>query len=128
MSISQVQNFQSLDTLYKTMGSGHSTNQPLRLAPSASVFSPDIFQPAFETPLLAPVMPTFPMVRVGNLWLPRESLADISRMSTSQSPLSIARNAVARGISHMKTCQPQELTQHAMMIPFGEFATSISPE
>ena len=22
----------------------------------------------------------------------------------------------------MKTCQPQELTQHAMMIPFGEFA------
>ena len=93
MSISQsVYPFQSFDTLYKTMGSGHSSSQPVRLVPSASVFFPDIFQPAFETPSLALVMPTFPVVRVGNLWLPKETHAYLQKRVESQSPLSIARN------------------------------------
>ena len=123
MSISQAQTpVQSFNPLLSTSSMRYLSNPSAQLVSSTNGA---FFNPTFETPFLGHGMPIFPMVRVGNLWLPRESHADIEYLSASQSPLSIARNAVARGIEQMKVCQPQKLTQHAMLIAWGEYAQQI---
>ena len=123
MNISQAQTpVQSFNPLLSTSSMGYSSNPSAQLVSSTNGA---FFDLTFETQFLGYIMPTFPVVRVGNLWLPRKSLADIECFSASQSPLSIARNAVARGIEQMKVCHPQKLTQHAMLIGWGEYAQQI---
>ena len=45
--------------------------------------------------------------------------------SESQSPLAIARDAVARGLSNLAQSPQPMLTQHALLIAWGEFATEL---
>lgn len=86
MSISQAQTpVQSFDSLFETSSIGHSSPPPLRLVGSANGAFFNIFDSTFEIPI-EHVMSTSPVVRVGNLWLPRESLLHIERLPASQSP------------------------------------------
>ncbi len=126
MSLSQsIHPFQSLKTLFQTPNSGYLSIQPHWSAPLASDAFSYIFTPAFDASLLGYALPTIRVLRVGNLWLPEETVPYLDRHTPSQSPLCIARNAVARGIEQMKESHLPQLTQHALMVGWGEFATEI---
>ncbi len=70
---------------------------------------------AFETPL----------VRVGELWLFQETVRELSSAPWSRSPLEIARAAVEHGLSRMAELPQGLLTQHALLVAWGEFADEI---
>jgi hypothetical protein len=66
-----------------------------------------------------------PPVRVGELWLFQETVRKLSSAPWSRSPLEIARAAVAHGLSQMAELPQGLLTQHALMVAWGEFADEI---
>jgi hypothetical protein len=66
-----------------------------------------------------------PPVRVGELWLFQESVRELSSAPWTRSPLEIARSAVEHGLSRMAELPQGLLTQHALMVAWGEFADEI---
>jgi hypothetical protein len=78
-------------------------------APSTVVFNPVVV----------------PTVRVGGIWVLRETVNALDRPPWSQLPLDIARAAVKRGLSRMAELPQGVYTQHALMVPWGEFAHEI---
>lgn len=66
-----------------------------------------------------------PVVRVGELWLYQETVQQLSQVPWSRSPLEIARAAVERGLNQMTGLSQGMLTQHALMVAWGEFAQEI---
>lgn len=64
-------------------------------------------------------------VRVGELWLFQETMRKLSTAHWSRSPLEIARTAVEHGLSRMAELPQGLLTQHALMVAWGEFADEI---
>lgn len=64
-------------------------------------------------------------VRVGELWLFQETVRKLSSAPWSRSPLDIARAAVEHGLSRMAELPQGLLTQHALMVSWGEFADEI---
>jgi hypothetical protein len=66
-----------------------------------------------------------PTLRVGDLWLFRDTVNALRRAPWSQSPLEIARAAVERGLSRMSELTQGVYTQHALMVGWGEFAHEI---
>jgi hypothetical protein len=66
-----------------------------------------------------------PPVRVGELWLFQETVRELGSAPWSRSPLESARAAVAHGLSRMAELPQGLLTQHALMVAWGEFADEI---
>ena len=66
-----------------------------------------------------------PPVRVGELWLFQETVRELSSAPWSRSPLEIARAAVEHSLSRMAELPQGLLTQHALMVAWGEFADEI---
>jgi len=64
-------------------------------------------------------------VRVGELWLFQETVREMKQAPWSHSPLNIARSAVECGLSRVTELPQGILTQHAMMVAWGEFADEI---
>ena len=65
------------------------------------------------------------VVRVGELWLYQETVQQLSQAPWSRSPLEIARAAVERGLKQMTGLPQGLLTQHALLVAWGEFAQEI---
>ncbi len=72
-----------------------------------------------------PVLAGPPVVRVGELWFYQETMQRLSQAPWSRSPLEIARAAVERGLNQMAGLPQGMLTQHALMVAWGEFAQEI---
>ncbi len=66
-----------------------------------------------------------PPLRVGELWLFQETVHQLSSAPWSRSPLEMARAAVEHGLSRMAELPQGLLTQHALMVTWGEFADEI---
>lgn len=66
-----------------------------------------------------------PVVRVGELWLYQETVQQLHQAPWSRSPLEIARGAVEGGLNQMTGLAQGLLTQHALMVAWGEFAQEI---
>ena len=72
-------------------------------------------------------------VRVGSIWLFSETVKSLNREQRAiplllpgvQSPLEKARTAVRIGMSRQTELSTGILTQHALMVPLGEFAHEI---
>jgi hypothetical protein len=64
-------------------------------------------------------------VRVGNLWLPAEKVDHLCRSGKTPSPLDMAKDAVAQGLSRITQGSAEMFTQHALMLAWGEFAHEI---
>ncbi len=80
---------------------------------------PDTLQPPIFTPISAPV------VRIRSLWLPPHSTPYLDIPKELQTPVSIARRAVAYGLSIDEPSPQGKLTQHALMVAWGEFAIEL---
>jgi hypothetical protein len=65
------------------------------------------------------------VVRVGELWFYQETVQRLSQAPWSGSPLEIARAAVEQGLNQMADLPQGMLTQHALMVAWGEFAQQI---
>lgn len=65
------------------------------------------------------------MVQVGGIWLFQETVQSLKQAPWSQSPLDIARAAVTQGLNRMRELPQGMLTQHALMVAWGEFAHQI---
>jgi hypothetical protein len=65
------------------------------------------------------------VVRVGELWFYQETVQRLSQAPWSRSPLEIARAAVERGLNQMADLPQGMLTQHALLVAWGEFAQEI---
>ena len=65
------------------------------------------------------------VVRVRNLWLFQETVQGLNQAPWSRSPLEIARAAVERGLNRAAELSQGMLTQHALMVAWGEFADEI---
>ena len=61
-------------------------------------------------------------VQVGGIWLYQETVQSLKHAPWSQSPLDIARAAVTQGLNRIRELRQGMLTQHALMIAWGEFA------
>ena len=66
-----------------------------------------------------------PVVRVGKLWLYQETVQQLNQVPWSRSPLEIARAAVSRGLNQMSQLGQGLLTEHALLVAWGEFAHEI---
>jgi hypothetical protein len=66
-----------------------------------------------------------PVVQVGGIALLRETVSALRRASWSRSPLEIARSAVEHGLQRTIELRQGMLTQHALMVAWGEFADEI---
>jgi hypothetical protein len=64
-------------------------------------------------------------VRVGGIWLFQETAQSLQQAPWSKSPLDIARASLTQGQNRMQALPQGLLTQHALMIPLGEFADEI---
>jgi hypothetical protein len=64
-------------------------------------------------------------VQVGGIWLFQETVQSLRQVPGSKSPLDIARDAAAQGQSQMRELPQGLLTQHALMVAWGEFAHEI---
>jgi hypothetical protein len=64
-------------------------------------------------------------VQVNGLWLFQGTVQSLKQAPWSKSPLDIARAAVVQGQNQMPRLPQGLLTQHALMIPLGEFAYEI---
>lgn len=83
--------------------------------PSSGVpWSPPAFNPA-----------TAPVVQVGHLWLLQETVTAPVHAPWSRSPLDIARAAVRHGRQRLAALRSGLLTQHALLVAWGEFAQEI---
>jgi hypothetical protein len=65
------------------------------------------------------------VVRVGELWLFQETVHKLGQAPWSRSPLEIARAAVERGLNQITALPQGMLTEHALMVGWGEFAHEI---
>jgi hypothetical protein len=65
------------------------------------------------------------VVRVGDLCFFQETVQKLDQASWSRSPLEIARAAVERGLNRELELPQGLLTQHALMVAWGEFADEI---
>ena len=65
------------------------------------------------------------VVQVGGLWLFQETVQSLKQAPWSRSPLDIARVAVTQGLNRMRELPQGMLTQHALMVAWGEFAHEI---
>ena len=104
-------------------------NMPVELhqfSPSGGGSLRGLWRQAFYVPSIEcfPPQDTPAVVRVGSLWLPQETL-HLNRHRGTQSPLEIARDAVARGLSQITQSSQDMFTQHALMVVWGEFAHEI---
>ena len=61
-------------------------------------------------------------VQVGDIWLFQETVQRLKQAPWSQSPLDIARAAMTQGRNRMRELPQGMLTQHALMVAWGEFA------
>lgn len=68
---------------------------------------------------------TIPVVQVGHLWLLQETVTAQAHAPWSRSPLDIARAAVQQGQQRLATLRSGLLTQHALLVAWGEFAQEI---
>jgi len=66
-----------------------------------------------------------PVVRVGELWLYQETVQQLRQAPWSHSPLELARAGVDWGLKQMTSLPQGMLTQHALMVAWGEFAQEI---
>lgn len=89
-------------------------NTPPGWQPSGEPWSPTAFNPA-----------TAPVVRVGHLWLLQETVTAHPHAPWSRSPLDIARAAVMQGQQRLAALRSGLLTQHALLVAWGEFAHEI---
>ena len=65
------------------------------------------------------------LVRVGGLWLFKETVRQLSLAPWTRSPLELARSAVEHGLRRMAELPQGLFTQHALMVAWGEFADEI---
>ena len=83
-------------------------------------------RPVWDVPFVGTVISAGPrVVRVGDLWLFQETVQKLSQAPWSRSPLDIARAAVERGLKQKTGLSQGMLTQHAVMVAWGEFAHEI---
>lgn len=66
-----------------------------------------------------------PVVRMGELWLYQESVQQISQVWRSGSPLEKSRAGVTDGLQQMRELGSGVLTEHALMVAWGEYAQEI---
>jgi hypothetical protein len=64
-------------------------------------------------------------VRVGGIWIFQATVQSLKQAPWSKSPLDIAHAALTQGQNQMQELPQGLLTQHALMIPLGEFADEI---
>ena len=94
--------------------------------PMSGGVMPAVWRPVWGAPGAVAFNPTdAPAVRVGGIWLLQETVTALKRSPWSQSPLDIARAAVDRGLSRMAELSQGMLTQHALMVAWGDFAHDI---
>lgn len=88
---------------------------------------PDVWGPVWNTslPVMAGSLGGVPVVQVNGLWLFQETMQTLAQVPWSQSPLDIARAGVKQGLSRMRELPQGMLTQHALMVAWGEFAHEI---
>jgi len=95
-------------------------------SPYMSGAMPQVLRPTWGIPPTVTFNPAdASAVRVGGIWLLPETINSLSRAPWSQSPLDIARAAVNRGLNRMAELPCGMLTQHALMVAWGEFAHEI---
>lgn len=93
-------------------------------SPSGAIAT--IGRPAWDALAVGAFAPAKPsIVRVGGLWLFQETIRGLRQAPWSHSPLDIARSAVECGLSRMPELPQGLLTQHALMVAWGEFADEI---
>ena len=131
MNISQaIINVQQVSRLDLSAGIGQ-TQQPFAFTLTPFSQPPmgamaEIWRPvgsAWAAGAFNPVAPS--IVRVGDLWFFQETIQRLTQAPWSRSPLEIARAAVERGLSRMAELPQGMLTQHALMVAWGEFAGEI---
>jgi len=66
-----------------------------------------------------------PVVRVGRLWVPREAAPKLPQDFGWRSPVARARAAVQRGQQQLAQLPHGILTQHALLVAWGEYAQEI---
>jgi hypothetical protein len=64
-------------------------------------------------------------VQVGGIWLFQETVQRLRQAPWSKSPLDIARDAATQGQNRMRELPQDLLTQHALVVAWGEFAHEI---
>ena len=64
-------------------------------------------------------------IQVGGIWLLQETVESLRQTPWSKSPLDIARDAATQGQNRMRELPQGMLTQHALMVAWGEFAYEI---
>ena len=64
-------------------------------------------------------------IQVGGIWLFQETVESLRQAPWSKSPLDIARDAATQGQNRMRELPQGMLTQHALMVAWGEFAHEI---
>ena len=131
MNISQaIINVQQVSRLDLSAGIGQ-TQQPFAFTLTPFSQPPmgamaEIWRPvgsAWAAGAFNPVAPS--VVRVGDLWFFQETIQRLTQAPWSRSPLEIARATVERGLSRMAELPQGMLTQHALMVAWGEFAGEI---
>ena len=95
-------------------------------SPPMSGAMPQVLRPVWGIPSAMILNPAnMPAVRVGSIWLPQVTVSASTQAPWSRSPLDIARAAVSRGLSRMAELPHGMLTQHALMVAWGDFAHEI---
>ena len=64
-------------------------------------------------------------IQVGGIWLFQETVQSLRQAPWSKSPLDIARDTATQGQNRMRELPQGLLTQHALMVAWGEFAHEI---
>ena len=104
----------------------HQVEANPRMLPPMNGAMPGVWRPVWGAPATVTFNPAdAPAVRVGGIWLLQETVNALNRPPWSQSPLDIARAGVDRGLSRMAELPQGMLTQHALMVAWGEFAHDI---
>lgn len=87
----------------------------------------DEWGPVWQTPqsVMAGSLRAAPVVQVNGIWLFQETVQTWERVPWSQSSLNIARADVRQGLGRMQALPQGMLTQHALMVAWGEFAHEI---
>jgi hypothetical protein len=86
----------------------------------------EIRKAVWDVPVVGAIIPAGTgVVRVGDLWLFEETVQKLSQAPWTRSPLEIARAGVERGLKQKTGLSQGMLTQHALMVAWGEFADEI---
>lgn len=101
----------------------HAQVAPAPGALSMHGFTLPLLRPGWGQLSLATLNPaTAPVVQVGGIWLLQETVNVQPHAPWSRSPLRIARAAVIQGRRRMAQLRYGLLTQHALLVAWGEFA------